>query len=353
MDETGKQAPEDAKDFTASTGDEDHRHFDRIFQENTELPGLEVSELLDRLNTPAVEVKYGESGSVDVATDSYEYSFSYQPVAEELMRRVEEYVGSLQFKDWRNEGVAPDRESLLPESWKQLTSLKFRTADGQNEFNIADIAPEHAGIFFYPSSKNHNAAMLSESLVLKSKSIHILGGDLAAPISILLLLHEVGHLWDSVNVKSGKAKPVEQGEHSDLKETLRKERMANVFALKVVRLFTKPGDPFREDALKYLKHYALGSYHWGIKEDIKDRAIMAKIGREMGKDYDIEGDQREEEERAIYDEFLKWHETEEYRSWKMQDEYKDLEDWEEYGLWREWCEKNGTAWWKVLPADVD
>jgi hypothetical protein len=179
----------------------------------------------------------------------------------------------------------------------------------------------------------------------KARNICVIG-DFAAPITLITLLHEIGHAWDFENLdKMNAERMVTDHMHANEAERLREERTASGFALKAIRPFFKTGNILRKDALAFLKHYALESYHDSLKRKIFENEYnYHHIGKYMLQD--IEMEEQEERSRMIYDDFIEWKKTDEYKEWKKLDRFKDADEYDEFGLWTEWCEENGTAWWK-------
>lgn len=343
MGEIRMYSPEEAKDFLAEETSQDQSKFEKSIFESTELSDDETQALLERLNTPAVEVDYTNPDRVNVKTNSYHYEFGFN-VAGESDKDLHVYIDWLKTEATYGRAHLPDPvDVFFPEEWKMIDSLSFYVNDETKALQLKDILPEDLQIYFYPSNEFVNASYHHER-----KMVVLLGGDMTSPINIASLLHEIGHAWDEVNVQSGQAERVQEGKNSDLMEKLRKERVANAFALKSIRNFVKDDPQLRDDLHKYLKNYALQSYHLGIGEDIKRREEMSVVAQEMAKDWDMDNFEAEEGQRAMFEEFTQWKETEEYLSWKQLGEYKEIKDYEEFGAWREWCEGNGRAWWKVV-----
>lgn len=344
MDELGSHTPEGAENFVEANIPEGKSKFEQSIFESSELSDDETKALLGRLNTPSVEVDYTSPGAVNVKTDSYHYDFGFEAPGETNKAPLLEYL------DWLNTESRPGRYYVLPdpvdvffiEEWKVLNSFSIHKDDTPNSVPLSDLLPEELNIYFYPSNEFINATYHHEQ-----KMIVLLGGDMASPINIASLLHEIGHAWDEVNIASGETKRIEQGKNSDLMEKLRKERIANAFALKSLRSFVKNDPQLRDDLHKYLKNYALQSYHLGLGENLKRREEMLVVAQEMAKDYDMDSFEAEEEQRAMFEEFIQWKETEEYQVWKLLEENRDADEHDEFGLWRSWCENNGRAWWKV------
>ncbi|MCR4311193.1 MAG: hypothetical protein NUV54_01310, partial [Candidatus Taylorbacteria bacterium] len=233
-------------------------------------------------------------------------------------------------------GVPPEFQDF--HNWREVDSLEIAGTNGQ-KVDIFDIMPERYNIFFTDSERQHNGAVHEWY-----KSIYLMGGDFAAPIRLLTLLHEIGHMWDKKNVDAGRVQPIVEGRHHDLAEQLRQERAAAAFVLKIVRSVTASGDQLREDAVDDAKYHSLESYHSHFRRTIESREHMEAIGKETAKDYS-EWTEQEATDCQMWAEFERWQMTDEYLEWKSSEEFRALESWDEYPAWVKWCEDNGTAWW--------
>ncbi len=311
------------------------RHLERAVNEKSSITDEEIAQALDRLNEPLVNENDEPYVSADIVS---------------LTEEEENDESEAGLMDFLHRFKIAHRDELIPEhvlnvqNWKKIVDMSIRLVDSDREMSIRDIVPKEYKIYYVESDRFINAMIVD-----KDVSIYLIGGRITAPITVLSLLHEIGHGWDFANVEQGAATQIEGVENSRIAETLRKERVANAFALKAARSFTRQGDQLRKDAITWLKQIALHSYNLKAHEGIELQKRVAAASREAAKDYaDLDS---ELEEQAIWDEFVAWRGTTEYQAWKQVDKYRDIEDYEEYGAWQSWCESNGRAWWKVIPEN--
>jgi len=245
MGEKEGQEPEEAASVVVDTNESLNRPLERILDSSVELPpDEEMQAVLKRLNTKAENYQYGEildetgegciAETLSVKTENYSYDLVYGYIDEgsKADTEIQEYVDAMsyverEFHDFKSHHY-----------WRQLTSMTLQAGSNGNSQNIFEMMPEEYKIFFADSKTFINAAV--DPLL---KNIYITGGSLAAPITIISLLHEIGHTWDDHNIKTGKTASLKDGRSDgDLMEKMRQERAASSFELGIVRSITKPGD---------------------------------------------------------------------------------------------------------------
>lgn len=316
-------------------GVEGSNYLNRIMSENAVIPPEDMQEVIFRLNQPLLK----ENGEPYVHTDFINFAEIDEGSNDEI--NIGYHVSTLRDRVEFDDAEYPDYV-LQMENWKKLDKLKIASPNTDQEIEVSQIAPEGYDIYMVEGDE-----FVTAQVNMTDKAIYLLGGNITAAITIIALLHEIGHGWDHENVKQGTAQVLDSGENADIAETLRKERVATAFALKAVRAVTQKDSPLRKDAVTFLKHHALHSYNLSAQDKIAQRERMAMIARELAKDY-ID-DNSEMEERAKWDEYEAWKETDEYLDWKQTNEYRDIDPDLEYGIWQSWCEANGRAWWRVIP----
>lgn len=284
-------------------------------------PAVEESE--KRLATPIAEVQYGQDDSVEISGKDYDLKFQYSPVDDESWSDVEEYMNGLREK----------LRGYLDElwdtgSWRQVSGLRAKPKNAESEVDLLKAIPEGYQLFFCPTDVLHYGSILHEQ-----KKIYIIG-NLASPISLVILLHEAGHGWDVQELEDpGSSKLTDDHEFALQAEKIRRERAASAFALKTLRPFLSKEQ--RADAINYLKHIALKSYNDKAREMIEGPKTNTMV--HYGQDYEYS--EQEQHEQWMWDEWMNFKKSDEYADWKQMKEFESLDEDEEYGAWRDWAEK--------------
>ncbi|GEM_PF-1204660 len=310
------------------------QYLKRIHDEKDTLPEAEIEATLARLNTPLREVVYTEHGEERVETKDFSFEFSYVPL------ETTEQKQDIERRLARNH-VDSQADYAKPENWKKLKTLIFELKDGE-QIDVFKKLPPDSEILFCPTNEEFHGSVAHPPV-----RIHILG-NIATPRSLVTLLHEMGHVFDEANLKTlGVEDMMDSKLDANKAEKLRRERSASAFAFKTLKAVIPEGQ-LRTDARTFLKSYALTSYRESIKEDLADDARMS---RELQKDYDYYmGSPGEEEERDLWDDFLKWRTTEAYKKWKALPENVavSFEKGDEFGHWREWVDKTKYDFYKDI-----
>lgn len=284
---------------------------------------------LERLSVPVEKVEYQESGNIHISTEKISFSFGFSPPNSEMKMGISEYVNSRFTDDEIKKGY------LDLDNWRQLNSLDFDARADKG--NILSYLGPDSKIMFCPTTEDSHGQIRYSNYSDGSSSCDIyIVGDMASLRSIITLLHEMGHFFDYEEMKKQNLKSrMKEDWHSKNAEQIRKERSASAFALKWMLPFLK-NKQFKEDAVNFLKHYALADYNCSAEEEyINDLVKKKHTAREMG-DWEVE--QEEDMRRQLYDDFCKWQETNAYIQWKEKEENKKLEDYEEFPAWEEWIE---------------
>jgi hypothetical protein len=310
------------------------KYLKKIFRDNNGKPNDGLEAAMGRLSAPLGLIDYKENDSVALSTEGAQLSFEYSPINKESRKIVEDFLEYIK----KHKNYA-DNKFLVADEWREIQRLKILKNKVEDRADLEKITSFGYKIFFFPSKNKVNGWAYKEA-----KSIFIIG-DMAAPITVVTLLHEIGHAYDFENLdKMKKNKLVTDGIHDDKAEELRRERVASAFALKAITPLFSKKSTFKRDALTFLKYYALESYNDSIKQALASHAFMHHT---MGKDVqeNLELWEKEEREQIIFEEFIEWRKTEEYKKWKELEKYRDADQYEEYGFWKTWCEKNEKAWW--------
>ncbi len=306
-----------------------------------------IEESLKRLSVSLKEIKYQESDTVEIATNEVKFKFSYSPVKEEESKtEINRYVNK-KYTGLEGEPFEPFIANLS--NWRKLDSLTFYIRG--EEKDVFSSLPKNSVIVFCPTTEHfHGVANSTHNLLTKESKYQIsIIGDMSCPRSIITLLHEMGHVFDEENKKKGYSSAIKEGYHYVTAEKIRRERTASAFAFKVMKPFLK-NDQFKQDAINYLKAYALSSYNWEARENfekLEERIpSLEKISRqEMGY---WEAEQKELEVQSLIDDFWEWKKTDAYKQWKGKEENKMLDEFEEFGPWQQWVEDTNYDYSKDL-----
>ncbi|MDO8620607.1 MAG: hypothetical protein Q7R64_04650 [bacterium] len=310
------------------------QYLKRIDDEKDVLPESEIEATLTRLNTPLREVAYADKGEERVEAKDFAFTFSYTPLdtteqSEDIERRLA-----------RNH-VDRGADYAKPENWRKLKTLVFELKGGE-QIDVFKKLPSDSEILFCPTNEEFHGSVAHPPV-----RIHILG-NLATPRSVVTLLHEMGHVFDEENLKVlGVEDMMDSKLDANKAEKLRRERSASAFAFKAIKSVIPEGQ-LRTDARVFLKGYALTSYRESIKEDIAENARMSRF---LMSEYDYwMGSPGEEEERQLWDDFVKWRTTEVYKKWKALPENISVsfEAGDEYGHWCQWVKQSGYDFYKDI-----
>jgi len=284
----------------------------------------EISAVIDRLREPLASVSYADSGELKVEKGEHTIEAAYVSLEQADKEPVGRYIQHLLEK-----GVRPENASAKVDLWKKLTKLRYSTK-GQ-EFDVLAIMPAGSRIFFCPTETEFVTGGVSSR-----QNVAWIVGDVAAPASLITLLHEVGHTVDDKNLlEQGVESLVVPGENADVAEQVRKERMASAFALKVMRPFLDDAE-LRNDVITFLEDYGLGSHYESAQSTINVRAILTRHAMSEWHD-----DEAEYQNNYFYDAWEKWKVTDAYKEWKQRPENQKLDpEYEEYGAWRSWVEES-------------
>ncbi len=280
----------------------------------------EVQDSVARLAGPFQEVAYKETDAVAIETEKLRLSFSYSSLDDETKKKMEQL-----FTDSGRRGMNTD-------DLRQLDGFELSSLKDQNfRLELADLLPSDYKVVFLTSSFG------VDGFASPTSKIVYVGARAETPLSIATLLHELGHVDDFKEMEKAGIDPTEPlTENGVVKEVeiLRRERVANAFAIKKLRPFIRAGIFVKDDVINFLKYRAQKSHDVFIGSAVAAKRSMGHFARDIG--YDLESFDREEEEREMREVFEEWQKTDEYREWKKMPAYKDLADYEEFHSWWNW-----------------
>lgn len=293
----------------------------------------ELQGSLERLSVPMQGVSYEERGSFEIGEGNLKVKVSYSSIENNEKSRIQAFIKET--SRWREGGESPTY--LNTDTWRRVDSLVIEYEE--REIDVLRTGPSAYNIYFSSGDFINGAVMDNE--------IFIIGG-LEKPISLVTLMHEIGHLWDFAKLKESRTEQlVDSHRYARQAEKIREERAANAFALKQMRPFIED-DQRKRDVFKFLSHYAQASYNRGVTGEIVQDQYLS---RKVAKDYDLEAERQEEEQRELWDGFEKWKKTQVYQTWKAQPENANVEEFEEFGNWVDWVGRTGYEYWKDLPEE--
>lgn len=231
--------------------------------------------------------------------------------------------------------------------FERIQSLKFKTND--TEIDLFSLLPSGYKILYYPSATD---ALYHDGAARLDRKIICIVGDICTPLTIVILLHEMGHVVDYVRLKElGIDEMVTPHEYKDHAEKLRTEAAASAFAISAVHRYSKNVSQ-RNDAVNFLKNYALRSHCLGVNKKIGAwESYKSHMNREWA-GYE-ESERQEEESRMYLNAWEKWRKTAKYQEWKQLPEHVNLFEGEEFGVWREWVETVKYEFWNDFPVEED
>ncbi len=289
------------------------KYLKRFENEHLDLPKEQLEESLEHLGKPLKNIEYKDQDTVEVEHKDIKFKFSYSLPDQESKNGIEIYVANAR------ERISFPAAHVDPNNWRKIDSLVFSVDD--KEIDMFSILPKQYKILFCPSHEAFHGAV-SETF----QEIYILG-DIASTRSLIILLHEIGHLFDDKHLSELHTPTgVQEKNNADLAETIRQERVATAFAFKVLKPFFKDVT-LKRDVMNYLKHYALARYY---KTELQTLDLR-----------------REAEEYIVFNSYLSWKKTNAYKKW-LEDEKIAETDPEKFNKWLEWIEKTGYDYQKDL-----
>ena len=299
--------------------------------------GIDQTELegsLTKLSQPLAHIEYADSGQATIEIADAMLEYSYSSVNDEKERKeLELYI--------TGEKLDPGVVYASPDNWRKIDSISV-TENGER-VDLKAVVPDEYTLFFCPTLEAFHGAVVHH-LDGNRHSIYILG-DLATPRSLLTFLHETGHIFDDQNLRNlGVKRMIKDHEHADKIEKIRRERAASAFAFRAMRTHLRKLG-LKDDAVNFLKHYALESYITSTKERMTQEAYMAHEMRGMYDDSDSGFDAT----RELYESWESWKETPAYAEWKSRPENAAITDYaDEYVQWTRWVEETKYNYFKDI-----
>jgi len=288
-------------------------------------------ELHQRVFKPLFDIDY-EADTQDVSQDGNQMRFRKTEVSSQDKALLTRYIANFS-------RVEMDESDFSDENrWQAVDQLTYRI--GETVLDIFSYLPEGYKILFCPTNK----AYYSGAVVNENKVIYITS-DISSLGSIATILHEVGHVKDDERLeKLGRTEFTEGGNyHENIEaEVMRKEREASLFALRKMWRELRKNEQTKKDILLYLKNLAYFSY---CEKGLSNISTARSISRHNP--YDPEAEEAEFLAIKNYDAWLKFKDSDEYKTWKSIEEFAKLDEEYEYGEWLSWIEKTG----KINDAD--
>ncbi len=226
------------------------KHILRRLDNLEEVPKTSVDAAISRLSEPITKVEYEERGEIKIEGDNWRIHFAYKPV-------TLEYIAEF--------GDATE--------WRELSSALIETPD--STIDLTQLLSHNRKIYFRPR--------FTEVKGWSPQNLGVLvWGDLAKPAALATLLHEIGHAIDRKQLEelgnSDLYHFMDDHEYSHEAAEIRRERVANAFALKLMRPLLNKQQ--RQDMILFLKHHGLRSYYESIKTRITDRDAMKEENKQ-------------------------------------------------------------------------
>lgn len=231
-----------------------------------QVPEDELFKSRQRLEESFQKVAYESSGTVNLTKDGFRFEFSYSSTLDEgTQKAIKNNVRELGFS-W----FIPKHQMKF---WRKLESFIIYNDD--KPFDLLTLIPEGCDVVFYPINMLRGGVfspgleeMISEKPM--SKTIIIMGG-MECIGSIVVLLHEIGHIIDSEKLKKlglGSLTKSNDKDAASNAEQLRKERTASAFTLKTMRPLLSKNPELKKDVLNFLIKIALEGYNQSIREKL-------------------------------------------------------------------------------------
>ncbi len=225
------------------------KYLRKVVETNFDIPYKGIEDSLARLGKPFDSVMATENGFV-IEYNGVKINIDYKP-----------YIYSREGEEYTSRDV------------KVVNRFIILTED--REFNLLTLLPPGIKILVQASSEKETGNILDVDGISEIS----IAGEINSPKMVAVLLHEIGHILDESKLKTLgitgydaiRIGLMDDKENADLAEEIRKERIANAFALKMLRPFLKNSNE-RRDMLNLLKYDALASYYYSAKEEIKKRS---------------------------------------------------------------------------------
>lgn len=245
-----------------------------------------VQDSIKRLAVPFGHVDYKENDDVSIETKKLSLSFSCSSLDDETKKKMAQLF------------VDSDRRGMNIDDLRQLDSFDFRSL--KDQIDLANLLPPDYKVVFLSSVDGSADGFASPT----SKIVYV-GARVETPLAIATLLHELGHVDDFKEMEKAGIDPTERPpEYGVVREveTLRRERVANAFAIKKLKPFIRAGTFVKDDIINFLKYHAQKSHDIVIKGSLSYKNSMARYARDIEDemrraDEELEAELREEAER--------------------------------------------------------
>jgi hypothetical protein len=234
---------------------------------------------------------------------------------EAAIKKLAEPIGGIEYKDsdevalengpfaldFKYDGLEKDSSAipvarglaLKPEQLREIKELHLSRSDRGKRLSLSDVIPGNFRVLFAPNSREK----WSDFANLTEKTI-VLNGDVAAPSTLLALLHEAGHVHASPKEGADSFAPEPNQDRRtvnavDVAKKLLNERDAWAYALRTIKPFLdqEKGEQFsitKDDALVFAKGECLKSYNDWAQGQIGTMSGMHQFAMDIWDDFERE-----------------------------------------------------------------
>ncbi len=151
-------------------------------------------------------------------------------------------------------------------------------------FDLTEIVPDGCKILVNRKSIAERGSVVSDGNI-------VIDGDITTPKMLLILLHEIGHVVDKMQLAG--EDPVSEHPMSFTARKIRSERIATAFTLKFIRPFVLDSKQ-RKDVINFLKHDALRSYYLNAQKAMEEQghpdASLDRYAQDISEELELEKD---------------------------------------------------------------
>ena len=236
----------------------------------------ELSELYSRLNKPIADFEILDQGDITIEKDDLMIKLSYSPVPADLhFEKVKEVLD-----------FPKDKQRLV--ELMRLSSKEFRSLDSfilQNkdlQLDITSLLPEGVRVFFrsLPNESKREKDPKPSGLFDPTINVVVVRNNLATPLDIIVLMHEIGHANDEVTPKILDF-PRPKGPddkvfltQEQMEIRLKSERNAWAFAIKKIKPFLSDLGITTEDLDMFAHNFALHIYSEEINKMLSGKPYI-------------------------------------------------------------------------------
>lgn len=285
-------------------------------------------EFRKRIFQPFTQTNY-QREKVEESRGEYKYSFSKIEMEERDKEILMNYIR-------RFENAVNDKNPFKdPANWIAISQLDYSIENVK--IDIFDSALKGYKILFCPNSE-----IKTGTIFYDDKTIFV-AGDLASIGGLSIVLHEKGHIKDSIN-RIGKPMFPSGGTSSEdvEAEQLRKEREASMYALSKMWRILRKHPQLKSDVLLYLKDMAYYSYCDSAFSNLQKARNMEAAMADFAGDLDVEEQELDEQNNISM--WLNFKDSSEYAEWKKLEKFVKLDEFDEYGAWKEWAIETGRLY---------